>query len=170
MYNEYYYNIVFQEIREARGLAYSAGSWISTPGKPDRSFFVEAFVASQADKLKEATSTLMGLMQNMKEDQNQFDLARESVMNRIETERIIKTGIFWRYLNNLDKGITYDNRKDIYEEVKNFKMEDLREFLDDHKTGNFTMLVIGKKDEVDTNVLNKLGDYKELTLEEIFNY
>jgi predicted Zn-dependent peptidase len=170
MYNEYYYNIVFQEIREARGLAYAAGSWISTPSKKGRSFFVEAYVASQADKLNEATTTLKGLMDQMKEDQHQFDLARETIMNRIETERIIKTDIFWRYLNNQDLGISYDNRKEIYDKVKDLKMDDLKAFLDKQKTENYTMLVIGKKGSVNEKVLKKLGSYKELTLEEIFNY
>ena len=56
LYNNYYYDIVFQEIREARGLAYSAGSWISTPNKKERSFFYSSYVASQADKLNESMS------------------------------------------------------------------------------------------------------------------
>ncbi|HLF34508.1 MAG TPA: hypothetical protein VI583_09730, partial [Cyclobacteriaceae bacterium] len=152
------------------GLAYSAGSWISSPPKKDRSFFVEAYIATQADKLNEATGTLMNLMENMKEDQQRFDLAKASILNRIETERIIKTNIFWRYLNNQDKGITYDIRKDIYEKINDFTMEDLKVFLNKYQGDNYTILVIGNRNAVDFNVLKKMGSYKEVTLEEIFNY
>jgi predicted Zn-dependent peptidase len=170
LYNGYYSNIVFQEIREARGLAYAAGTWIQTPSKKDRSFFVTSYVASQADKFNEATSTLNSLMSDLKEDDRQFTLAREAILNGIETERIIKTNIFWTYLNNLDKGITYDNRKDIYEKVKVMSMADLKSFLEKHYTKNYTLLVIGKKGSVDEKILKSLGNFKELSLQEVFNY
>ena len=170
LYNSYYSNIVFQEIREARGLAYSAGTWIQTPPKKDRSFFVSSYVATQADKLKEATATINSLMTNLKEDERQFNLAKEAIMNRIETERIIKTDIFWTYLDNLDKGIINDNRKDIYDKVKAMSMSDLKSFLEKHQTRNYTLLVIGKKGSVDAKILESLGNYKELSLQEAFNY
>jgi predicted Zn-dependent peptidase len=170
LYNSYYSNIVFQEIREARGLAYAAGSWIQTPLKKDRSFFINSYVATQADKLNEATSTINSLMANLKEDERQFNLAKEAIANRIETERIIKTNIFWTYLSNLDKGITYDNRKEIYEKVKGMSIADLKSFLEKKPIGNYTLLVIGKKGSVDEKILKSLGNFKELTLREVFNY
>jgi zinc protease len=170
LYNSYYSNIVFQEIREARGLAYSAGTWIQTPPKKDRSFFVSSYVASQADKLYDATTTLNSLMTNLKEDDRQFNLAKETILNRIETERIIKTNIFWTYLDNLDKGIINDNRKDIYDKVKAMNMADLKSFLEKHQTRNYTLLVVGKKGSVDEKILRSLGNFKELSLQEVFNY
>jgi zinc protease len=170
LYNDYYGYIVFQEIREARGLAYAAGTWIETPDKKDRSFFTTSFVATQADKLNEATSTLNSLMKNLKEDQRRYDLAKDAIMNRIETERITKTNIFWTYLNNMDKGITTDNRKDIYEKVQGISMADLKTFLENNKSKNYTLLVVGKNGSVDKNILKKLGNYKELSLQEVFNY
>ena len=170
LYNSYYSNIVFQEIREARGLAYSAGTWIQTPSKKDRSFFVSSYVATQADKLNDATATLNSLMTNLKEDERQFNLAKETILNRIETERIIKTNIFWTYLDNLDKGIINDNRKDIYDKVKAMNMADLKSFLEKHQTRNYTLLVVGKKGSVDEKILRSLGNFKELSLQEVFNY
>lgn len=170
LYNSYYGNIVFQEIREARGLAYSASSWIDMPDKKGKSFYNTFYVATQADKLTEATSNLMGLVNSMKEDPRQFNLAKESVLNRIETQRINKENIFWTYLSNLDKGITTDIRKDIYEKVKTMNMADLKTFFEKYPAKNYTMVIIGKKGVVDMNVLKKLGDVKELSLKEIFNY
>lgn len=170
LYNSYYGNIVFQEIREARGLAYSAGSWIQNPDKQYKSFFNTSFVGTQADKLEEATSTLLGLMDNLKEDQLQFGISKDAIANRIETERITKANIFWTYLRNKDLGINYDYRKDVFEKVKGMSMADLKEFLEKNQTGNYTMLVIGKKGVVNEKLLRKLGDYQELSLQEVFNY
>ena len=50
-------------------------AWIQTPPKKDRSFFINSYVATQADKLDEATSTINSLMTNLKEDERQFSLA-----------------------------------------------------------------------------------------------
>jgi zinc protease len=170
LYNSYYGNIVFQEVREAQGLAYAAAAWIETPDKKDRSFYSVSFVGTQADKLKEATSTVQGLMVKMKDDERQFGLAKEQILNGIETERITKTNIFWTYLNNLDKGILTDNRKDIYESVPKLGFADLENFIKKNNSGHYTLLVIGKRSAIDQTLLKKLGIYKELSLEEVFNY
>jgi hypothetical protein len=42
-------------------------------------------------------------MNTMKEDSRVYELSRDAVLNRIETQRITKTNIFWTYLNNLDE-------------------------------------------------------------------
>lgn len=164
-------SIVFQEIREARGLAYSAFSDFSTPRNLDQSHYLFGFVGTQSDKLKDATDALLGLMNDMPMAQKQFDLAKESIMKKIETERIIKTNIFWTYQGNLDRGIDYDIRKDVYEYCQQTDMESFEQFFNEYiKGNNFTFLILGNKKEVDMNVLGELGVVKELTLEEIFNY
>ena len=68
-------SIVFQEIRESRGLAYAAFAAYSLPSKPDKSNYTYAFVGTQADKLKEATDEMLNLMNDMPKAEKQFDLA-----------------------------------------------------------------------------------------------
>ncbi len=170
LFNNYYNNIVFQEIREARGLAYSAGSWIQIPDKQYKSFFNTSYVGTQSDKLQEATSTMLGLIDNLKEDSLQFGIAKDAISNKIETERITKSNIFWTYLRNKDLGVNYDYRKDVYEKVKAMSMTDLKDFLEKNQTGNYSLLIIGKKNAANEKLLSKLGTYKELSLQEVFNY
>ena len=170
LFNNYYNNIVFQEIREARGLAYSAGSWIQIPDKQYKSFFNTSYVGTQSDKLQEATSTMLGLIDNLKEDSLQFGIAKDAISNKIETERITKSNIFWTYLRNKDLGVNYDYRKDVYEKVKGMSMTDLKDFLEKNQTGNYSLLIIGKKNAANEKLLSKLGTYKELSLQEVFNY
>jgi len=164
-------SIVFQEIREAKGLAYSAYSYFSSPGLPDRSHYVAAYVGTQADKIREAAPALIELMHNMPEAQMQFDGAKEAILKKIESERITKRSIFWTYLNNKERGIDNDYRKEVYEKVKNMSLEDFKTFFNTHiKKDNYTYLLIANRENIDFEEIGKFGEVKELTLEEIFGY
>jgi predicted Zn-dependent peptidase len=164
-------SIVFQEIREARGLAYSAYASFSQPPKLDKSFYLIAFVGTQADKLKIATDAMLAMMNDMPRAQQQFDLAKEAILSKIESERIIKANIYWNYVSLKDLGLDYDVRKDVYEYVKTATMDQFAEFFNKNISGQkYTYLVMGNRNMVDFNVLSQLGTVKELTLEELFNY
>ena len=58
LYNEYFGGgmnaIVFQEMREARGLAYSSSARLYMPSFKDDSYLYYAFIATQNDKMKTA--------------------------------------------------------------------------------------------------------------------
>ncbi len=175
IYNDYYgsglSSIVFQGVREAKGLAYAAYSSFTIPGKPDRSHYIYAFVGTQPDKIDSALTTMLGLLNEMLNAPKQFENSKQSILKKIETDRIIKKQIFWTYLSNFDKGINYDYRKDIYEKVKDMNIEQIKQFFTEHIEGKkYILLVLGNKENIDMNVLSKYGEVKELTLEEIFNY
>jgi len=164
-------SIVFQEIREARALAYSASSWYSTPSKAEDHFYVGAYIATQANKLNDATQAIMELLSNMPKSEESFNMAKESIIRKIETERITKANIFWTYLSKKKQGIDYDNRKDLYEFVKTATFEDLQKFFDEHIKGHkYIYVLIGNKKMLNMKSLKKLGKVKELDLEEVFGY
>lgn len=175
LFGEYYgrglSSIVFQEIREAKALAYSAFASFSVPSKTYQSNYIYTFVGTQADKIKIATDAMLDLMSNMPEASIQFNAARDAILAKIETERITKASIFWTHLRNLDRGIDYDIRKDVYQYVKNADIDKFSSFFDEYiKDKNYSFLILGNRDNVDMKILKKLGPVKELTLEEIFNY
>lgn len=164
-------SIVFQEIREARALAYSAFSYFSTPNKPDKSHYTVGFMAVQADKMKDAVTAMRDLLNEMPVAEAQFNNSVNSVQKKIETERITKTRIFFDYLRNRDKGIDYDVRKDMYEKVQNMSIKDLNNFFVENISGqNYTFMVIGNKESLDMEYLKSLGEFEEVTLEQIFGY
>lgn len=175
LFNEYFggglSSIVFQEIRESRALAYSAFASFNIPAKRERSHFTYGFVGTQADKLQMAINALLDLMNDMPKAEKQFDLAKESIMKKIESERITKTNIYSTYIRNLDQGVNYDTRKDIYEAMKTMSLDELDKFFIEHIAGkNYTFLVLGDRDAVDMNVLKELGTIREIKLEEIFGH
>lgn len=175
LFNQYFgsglSSIVFQEIREAKALAYSARAGFTTPAKKEEAHFVTAYVGTQADKMKDALDAMLQLMNNMPEAEKQFDAAKLSALKEIETERITKTDIFWNFERMKKLGLDYDIRKDIYSGINNISLIDLRNFFNQNIKGKkYNYLVIGKRENVNMNVLKSHGEYKELTLEEIFGY
>jgi len=175
MYNEFYgsglSSIVFQEIRESRGLAYACYSSFSIPWKPGRAHYISAFIGAQPDKIDTALTTMLSLLNKMPAAQKQFDASKESIRKKIETDRITKGQIYWTYLSNKDKEIDYDYRKDTYEKVKTMTTSDLKQFFDEHIKGKkYNIFVLGNRENIDMKMLEKYGTVKELTLKEIFNY
>lgn len=175
LFNEYFgsglSSIVFQEIREAKALAYSAYATYALARKKDESDYVYAYIGTQADKLKDATIAMNELMNNMPEAETQFHAAKDAALKKIESERITGTQIFWSYERAKNRGLDYDIRKDIYEKIPGMTMADLRNFFDQYIKGKkYTYLVLGKRQSIDFGTLRSLGKVEELTLEKVFGY
>ena len=61
--------------------------------------------------------------------------------------------------------------KVIYEKLKTMTYEDFIKFFEKHVANKkFDIVVVGKKDAIDFEVLKKYGEVKELSLNDIFNY
>ncbi|MDY7396348.1 insulinase family protein [Aureibaculum sp. 2210JD6-5] len=164
-------SIVFQEIRESKSLAYSAFAAYADAGKKDDSNYIYAYVGTQANKLTQAVDAMLELMNDMPKADKQFQAAKESVLKQIAAERITKSNIFWSYEGLKNRGIDYDNREEIYNEVKKMTLEDLSEFFNENIKGNkYTSVVIGNKKDLKVNALKKLGKIKELDVDYLFNY
>jgi predicted Zn-dependent peptidase len=175
LFNEYFgsgmSSIVFQELREAKGLAYSAYARYSTPSRPDLSHYISTFIGTQNDKLPEAMGGMLELINNMPESERSFRTAQEAIEEKIRTERITKTSILFNYEQARKMGHNYDMRKDVFTKVPAMKFEDLKKFQHDYlKDKKFHILVLGNKNELDISTLEKYGEIKFLTLEEIFGY
>lgn len=164
-------SIVFQEIRESKSLAYSAFSSYSQARDKDKANYIYAYVGTQANKMPEAVDAMMELMTDMPEAQEQFEQAKEATLKKIAAERITKANIFWNYESLKRLGLTLDNREEIYKQIQEMTMEDLKKFFDENIKGeDYTMLVIGNKKDVDMKALEKMGAVRELDIDYLFNY
>jgi hypothetical protein len=179
LYNEYFgsglSSIVFQEIRESRALAYSTYAVNLPPSEKDRSFHYRAFVGTQVDKLKEAVPALREIIENMPVIENQILNCIEALCIKTESERIAKDDIYWNYRSQRKRGFDRDTRKDMYDYyTKNSPKKILADFLqfqkEQIKNRKYTILVLGDKSKMDMNYLKSLGEFQELSLEDIFGY
>ena len=175
LFNEYFgggmNSIVFQEIREAQGLAYSVFSSFSQPSKKDKANYLFAYVGTQADKQAEAMNAMMDLINNMPESEEAFNIAKGAILNKIESERITRSAVLWNYVSAQDKGLDYDIRSDIYGKVKGMTYEDLSSFHEDFiKDQKYVTVLVGARDKIDFNALRAYGEINEVGLDELFGY
>ncbi len=163
-------SIVFQEIRESKSLAYSAFSSYRMASELDKPDYTMAYVGTQANKLEQAVGAILELMTNMPEANEQFEQAKHATLKKIAAERITKSNIFWTYERLKKQGITEDYREAMYNTIENMTLADLKTFFDENiRGGNYSVMVIGNRNDVDFNALAKLGQVNELDLDYLFN-
>lgn len=175
LFNEYFgsglSSIVFQEIREGKALAYTAYAAYTSPGKKDEAHYVRAYVGTQNDKLGDAVSAILALMNDMPADQKMFEGSKEAALKRIASQRTTKEAIFWSYDAALRRGVDHDLNQDLYAKIPSIGLTDLKAFFDTHIKGrHYTYLAIGKESAMDMKALEKLGPVRKLTMKEIFGY
>ncbi|MDR1356332.1 MAG: insulinase family protein [Tannerellaceae bacterium] len=175
MYNTYFggsmNSIVFQEMREARGLAYSARAGYQRPGKPDRAYYLQTFIATQNDKLKDATGAFLDILNDMPESEKAFGIAKESFLTDIRTERILRDDILWTYLSAKEFGYDTDLRREQFEKVPALTLGDVKAFQQQYvKDKPFTYCILGDTKDLDMQALQRLGKVTLLKQEEIFGY
>ena len=176
LYNAYFgggmNSIVFQEMREARGLAYSADAYMSTGLKSTDPYTFNAFIATQNDKMQQAVETFEQIINEMPESQAAFELAKKSLLGSIETSRTIKSQVLDSYLTNvIYKGVKEDRNKAIYEKVKTMTLDDVKAYQQKWVKGRtYTYAVLGDKSDIDMDYLRTLGPVTEVSQEQIFGY
>lgn len=175
MYNEYFgggmNSIVFQEMREARGLAYSASAYLSSPSRLDRPYTFISFIATQNDKMIDAMRAFDDIINNMPESEKSFNLAKEAIIANIRTQRIIKGDVLWNYISAQDLGLTVDRRRAVFEKVPNMTLQDVVKFQQEWIKGRtYTYCVLGNEKELDMATLATYGPITRLTTEQIFGH
>jgi predicted Zn-dependent peptidase len=175
MYNEYFGGgmnaIVFQEMREARGLAYSSQARLIKPSYAEDTYMYFAFIATQNDKMKTAIEAFDEIINEMPESQTAFDVAKEALISRMRTDRVIRSGILNKYISDRDLGLTEPREKMIFETVQTLTLDDVKatqeQWVKDRK---YVYGILGDIKDLDTKYLNTLGPVQTLSLEEIFGY
>ena len=175
LYNDYFSggmnSIVFQEMREARGLAYSsyAGLWKGTTPQDPYHFY--AFIATQNDKVQQAIEAFDEIIEEMPRSEKAFDLAKSGLIANLESQRTTKANVLWSYLEYEKFGLTEDKNKTTYEGIKSLTLDDVVKFQQENIKGRpYTYCILGDKSDLDMNYLRSLGKVKFLTQEEIFGY
>lgn len=175
MYNEYFGNnmssIVFQELRERRGLAYSVSAVFLQPTFLKYPYTMRTQIVTQNDKMIDAISSFNLIINNMPESENAFILAKAGLINRLRTERIIKSDVLWAYVNSDDLGLAVDPRIQTYQEVQSMDLSDIVDFQNKWIKGRtYVYCILGNKNDLNLEALKKIAPIEELTQKQIFGY
>lgn len=175
VYNEYFgrglSSIVFQEIRESKSLAYSAYVSYAANAELGHHDYITTYIGTQPDKLQIAVDTMTELMTELPEVPVQFENARNAALKQIASTRITRNNIFFNTLRLKKLGISHDFRKDIYEQIGSLRFEDVKQFYETEiKPVRFNTAIIGKKENLDMDAVNRMGTFKEVSLRDIFGH
>ena len=175
LFNEYFglglSSVVFQEIREARAFAYSTYAMIGAPREKAMGHYFQAYVGTQPDKLQDAVSALQQIIQDMPVSTAQIENARHSLMRKIESERLTDRKVFWEAQAVQQLGYDRDLAQDVYHQLENYTVQDILDFYKKYvQNQHFTYLILGDKKRLDMDFIQSLGEFKELTLTEVFGH
>ena len=175
LYDEYFgggmNSIVFQEMRESRGLAYSAWAGLNRPPYLDQDYYFVSQIATQSDKLMDAVNTFNDIINNMPLSENAFRLAKDAMITRLRTDRVTGMSVIWNYLDAQDLGQTVDSRIKLYNDIQNLTLDDVAAFQQQWVKGRtYYYGILGSVKDLDMKALEKLGPVTRLTTEDIFGY
>ena len=111
------------------------------------------------------------IINNMPQSQNAFDIAKQSVLTSLATERVIKEDVLWHYLAAQNKGVNFDRNALIYDKIKTMTLDDVVSFQQEWiKDRSYTYCILGDKRDLDMKYLRSIGEVTLLSQEEIFGY
>ena len=175
VFNEYFggsmNGIVFQELREARGLAYSASAYYREPWRKTEPESFYTYIISQNDKMGDCINVFNNIVDTIPQSQAAFDIARQSITKKLQSQRTLRENVLYAYYFAKQRGIDYDIDEKIYNALPSLTMNDIVKFEQlnmAHKP--YRYIILGDEKQLDMKLLEKIGPVKRLTTEEIFGY
>lgn len=174
LFNEYFGGsmnaIVFQELRESRGLAYNAWASYVTPGRKDETEYYQQHIISQTDKLADCIKVFRHITDTLPQSPSLFATAQQSLLKTIAASRTTKMGVLGSYLSARYLGIDYDINRLLYEKIPTLTLQDLVHFEQQYIKGKpLRYLILGQEDELkESDALSDFTTVRHLTLDDIF--
>ena len=175
LFNEYYgggmNTIVFQEMREARGLAYNAYAAYVEPSFRDQPEYFFTHIITQNDKMMDAVNHFNKILDEMPESEQAFGIAKEALAKRLASQRTTKFALINAWLGAQNRGIDYDINEVIYNAIPDITLQDIVKFEKENIANKpYRYVILGDEKELDMKSLQKMGKIKKLDTEEIFGY
>ncbi|MBQ4003125.1 MAG: insulinase family protein, partial [Bacteroidaceae bacterium] len=175
LYNEYFGGgmnaIVFQEMREARGLAYNAFANYNLPSKKGETESYFTHIITQNDKMMDCVRHFREIVDNMPQSDKAFDIAKDAVTKQMASQRTTKFGVINDYLAAERKGYDFDPNKKIFEDLQNVTLQDITDFEKAQMAGKVgRYIILGDEKELDMKALEQIAPIRRVSLEEVFGY
>ena len=175
LFNEYFgggmNGVVFQEMREARGLAYNAMAYYLTPAKKGQPEYFLTHIITQNDKMMDCVKQFREILDKMPASEAAFQIAKDALTKRLASQRTTKFGVIRAYISDKRQGFDFDVDKKIYEDLQNLTLQDIEGFEQANiagKTGRY--IILGNEKELDMASLGQIAPIRRVSLEEIFGY
>lgn len=175
LFNEYFYGgmtgIVFQELREARALAYSTWAWYFNGGRQNDPNLFAGFIGCQADKTPEAVGAFLDLMDNLPVSEQRFAQAQEAQISSMRTNRLgfremLGAVRMWEH-----QGVSIDPRSWRFDMIQMSDLNRLTEFHAEHIGSRPRLItVVGQLTDDAVAELEQYGPVRRVGTSDIFAF
>jgi predicted Zn-dependent peptidase len=162
--------LVFQEIRESRGLAYSAYSTYSSGTRPKDESGLLAFMSTQADKTPDAVDAMLGLMQSKTIQPERLVTAKAAMEQEYRSSRIDPRFVYWWVVDWDERGEKEDPRPWEWSVAKKLKASDVEAFAAPFADTPVIITVVGDRERIGMEQLSKFGQVVEVKADQLFSY
>ena len=159
--------LVFQEVREKRGMAYSARGGLTSGWRAGDANLAWMQAGTQADKAADVAALLLELLRGFPVDAARLDRVRRSAVERRRTDRVGFKAVPATIVDWAGKGIHADPAERQLAELEATTDADVRGFAEGVAAAPVTIAVVGDRDQVDLAALRRLAPLTELTLDDI---
>ncbi len=175
LFNEYFggsmNSIVFQELRESRGLAYQANAVYAMPNRRTEPNIFRTFIITQNDKMTDCINVFKDIIENMPLSDKAFPLAQKNLKKKIESERYVGNQLLNYAFRAKKLGLNHDINQDIYREVSRITLKGLEKFDKENVTDRkYKYIILGDENDLDMDYLRNIGKVNILSLDQIFGY
>ena len=175
VFNEYFgggmNTIVFQEMREARGLAYNAYAAYMRPQYKDEKEYYFTHIITQNDKMMDCIRQFHQILDTIPESEASFQIAKDGLTKQLASLRTTKFGLINAWITAQNRGIDYDLNQRIYEALPNVTLKDIVDFEQKNMARKtYRYVILGNERELDLASLLQYGNIKRVSTEEIFGY
>jgi predicted Zn-dependent peptidase len=162
-------SVVFQELREARALAYSASARYSQGGRLNAQNIMLGAIGTQTDKTVDALEAFIDLIDNMPSSSERFDEAVSASLNRYRTSKLNFRQVIGAVRSWERLGFESDPRRARYQQLQTASMEDLLEFQQQHVKDRPKLIsIVGDLSIIDTEELEQFGTVEEVQVDQLF--
>ncbi|WP_181234193.1 M16 family metallopeptidase [Enhygromyxa salina] len=163
-------SLIFQEIREARGLAYYAYAYVARGSIPADECALVGGMGTQADKTVDALTTYLELLRERPIDGNRLGQTLESLEADYRSSRIDPRWIVL-WVDSWDReGEKQDPRPWEWEQIQALGVEQVQTFASGVADRPAIISIVGDRSRVDLAALAKLGTVVEVEPGQLTSY
>ena len=163
-------DVVFQEIREARSLAYSSYAVYSNAMEKDRYDIIFGFVGTQPDKFFDAADQMLKLFRKMPLYPGKIEQARTKLLKDLSASKTYGNlvGIWFQ---SEKTGIKRDLKPEIFRALQKITPQEIADFAARELASRpYDIFVAGPVEKLDRAKLKKYGEIRMVTPKQIFGY
>ena len=173
LYNEYFgggmSGIVFQELREARALAYGAGARYAPGGRKGEQNVMIGGISCQTDKTMDAVDAFLELLDQLPKSEDRFKETLDGVLNSYRSSKLGFREVLGAVRSWERLEVPVDPRQARYDKIQKGSLDQVLEFHQANLKARPKLIsIVGDKKKIDLERLGKQAKVAEVTLKDIF--